>query len=300
MQNKFSGFNSGIHEIVWLAREVWLVIQPWGELVVAKNGAQVLHYKPLGHHSVFWLNETIEPVSVDEVANADNQLNPLIKNQPVRGGVPICWPWFGAHGTDSKQPNHGVARTIKWRLESYNINQNNGLSSQLVFVPEANPYPVFELKLQLDITQNTFQMCLETKNISHKKQSLTQAIHSYFLVGDKAKINVNGLKNNQYIDLLDKSLLKMQTTELSNIDAIDRIYKHTQDLVIEDQLLGRKIYIEKGSSGSTVVWNPGSEKAHGTIDNPNMFICLEAANTSFEEIVLQPNQAIELVQKIII
>jgi D-hexose-6-phosphate mutarotase len=111
---------------------------------------------------------------------------------------------------------------------------------------------------------------------------------------------VNGLKNNQYIDLLDKSLLKMQTTELSNIDAIDRIYKHTQDLVIEAQLLGRKIYIEKGSSGSTVVCYPGSEKAHGTIDNPNMFICLEAANTSFEEIVLQPNQAIELVQKIII
>src|SRR5450755_1151551 len=40
------------------------------------------------------------------------------EGQAIRGGIPICFPWFRAKANDPQAPAHGFARTKAWQIES--------------------------------------------------------------------------------------------------------------------------------------------------------------------------------------
>ena len=276
-----SNFSPGIHQIQWQGREVWLIEQAWGQLVVAKLGAQILYYQPVGEHAVFWLNP--EPSHRD--------------NESIRGGAPLCWPWFGPHNSDSTKANHGLARTALWAMCEQRLQAND--SATLTFIPVEQLCDAFTVTFEISVSANYLSMRILTKNISDQEQNLTQAIHSYFFVADCQKITVQGLKGCEYLDKLQGEELKYQPSQLSQISAIDSIYKHTADVLIVDEILSRKVLISKAGSGSTVVWNPGqAAKNYGVFSGQMNFICIEAANTDHESLRLSPGQQVVLQQTV--
>jgi glucose-6-phosphate 1-epimerase len=286
LAGSLSNYNSGIHHIHWLDRDAWLIVQSWGLLVVAKLGAQVLHYQPTGQRSVFWVNTPLAQ-SVNEAA---------------RGGAPLCWPWFGPHSSDPNQLNHGTARTALWKLNSLRLEENNGGCNKvtsLEFIPASKISTTFEVVFEVVISANDLTMKIITRNITDQAQSLTQAIHSYFNVGNSEEIIVKGLKGCDYLDKLADNKLSIQRQQLSNISAIDSIYKHQGEVVIVDKSLTREIIITKAGSGSTVVWNPGANaKCYSIEQGQKAFICVEAANTAHENLTVEPREKVELLQRV--
>lgn len=282
----FSGYNSGIHHIHWMDREAWLIVQSWGLLVVAKLGAQVLHYRPTGQQSVFWVN------------------NPLASsvNDAARGGAPLCWPWFGPHSSDPSQVNHGTARTAPWELSSSHLEESNEggkKATSLDFIPARKISTTFEVVFNIVISANDLTMKIITRNVTDETQSLTQAIHSYFQVGNSEEVTITGLKGCDYLDKLADNQLCFQREQLSKITAIDSIYKHQGEVVIVDNNLAREIVISKEGSGSTVVWNPGTNaKLYSIEQGQKSFLCVEAANTAHENLTVEPSEQIELLQRI--
>ena len=110
---------------------------------------------------------------------------------------------------------------------------------------------------------------------------------------------LKGLSGCDYFDKLDKNILKHQRRELSDISAIDSIYQHTDRVIIVDPLLNREIVVTKKYSGSTIIWNPGADaKKFDIIKGSNNFICVEAGNTTYENLVIKPGELVELVQEI--
>jgi len=288
-------YSQGIHEIQWHGRDVWLIIEPWGELVVAKMGAQVLHYQPVGEQPLFWSNTHTGPLSENYL---DKSTSVLVRD-PVRAGAPLCWPWFGPHEHDPSQPGHGFARISDWKLERSVLQSATGDSTKLRFSPSTLISAVFTVAFEIEVHHDKLLMRIETVNCSSSDQSLTQAIHSYFAVADSQKVEVQGLNNCEYIDKLSNNTRAKQKGELTNINAIDSIYIHNGSVVLIDKQYQRKLIIDKGGSGSTVVWNPGNAfKQYDILQDSRKFICVEAANTAHEELVLSAGQKVSLTQSI--
>src|SRR3712207_763201 len=76
------------------------VSAPAASARVYLQGAHVSHYQPRGAAPVLF-------------TSAASHFAP---GKPIRGGVPIVFPWFGPHPTDKSLPAHGWARTRPWRL----------------------------------------------------------------------------------------------------------------------------------------------------------------------------------------
>jgi len=311
MEKIFAGFPDGLYQIPWLDRAVWLIVQPWGELVVAKTGAQVLHYQPCGHKPVFWLNSEQTTIAlptvqekqqfIDDIERYCHSQNTASTDSPLRGGAPLCWPWFGAHSEDPSLPNHGLARTAQWQLVSSELICDDYAATTLCFKPVQCLAAQLDLSFSIKVTNEGLHLELNSKNVSNKVQVITQAIHSYFAVANCHKIKVNGLKGCEFIDKLDNNQLKHQQSELTDFNAIDNIYKHSTGVVIIDEVFNRNIVLTKKNSHSTVVWNPAdSASSIGINSDYRQFVCVEAANTVIDEIFLQPLQSFSMQQKIVV
>jgi D-hexose-6-phosphate mutarotase len=316
MAKIFTNFPNGIYQIPWLDRAVWLIVQPWGELVVAKIGAQILHYQPSGHKPVFWLNSERQRLElpkevalsskpenrqqlIDTVHNYCNLKGTVSKHSPLRGGVPLCWPWFGAHSDDAALPNHGLARDALWQLTSCELTSQQSAATKLCFKPSQRLTADLTVQFSINVTKDNLQLEINSQNIGSKALVMTQAIHSYFEVANHQQIIVKGLKGSEFLDKLDNNQLKYQAHELTNINEIDNIYKHSAEAVIIDQAYNREIILTKSNSGSTVVWNP-ADKAEliGINADYRQFICVEAANTVVDEVYLKPLGSFSMRQNI--
>src|SRR6266700_1338059 len=71
------------------------------------TGEMYLH----GAHVTSW-----KPSGADEVLFVSSQSR-WEDGSAIRGGVPICFPWFGGKADDPKAPAHGFVRTKAWQLE---------------------------------------------------------------------------------------------------------------------------------------------------------------------------------------
>jgi len=216
---------------------------------------------------------------------------------PIRGGVPVCFPWFGGSGP-AGAPIHGVARLAEWEVESVTLKSDGTVVA--VFLLNANeralaPWPQrFELRHRVTVGRS-LTMALEARNTDPKPQRITEALHTYFLVDDVRQIRVLGLENASYIDTAGGGRVeRRQGAEPITITAeTDRVYLNNRaTCVIEVPNFGRKIVIEKSGSDSTVVWNPWIAKAKampdfGDDEWPRM-ICVETANAHGNAITLAP------------
>ena len=213
----------------------------------------------------------------------------------IRGGVPICFPWFGDKANDPKAPAHGFVRTMAWQLES--IAQDGGAVTVTMFT-ETNQstkkwWPAdfrlvhrvtfgSELGLELDVT-NTGTTALRFE----------EALHAYHRVGNIEKARVRGLDSVHYLDKTDSNRMKLQHGEIAIVSETDRVYLDTRDAIeLEDPVLRRRTRITKEDSRTTVVWNPWVQKAHSLSDLADdewmQMICIETSNVADFAVDLAP------------
>lgn len=247
--------------------------------VVALQGAQVLSYMPRGGDEVLWLS----PVAK------------LGTGKAVRGGIPICWPWFGAAHNDAKKPAHGFVRAAPWRV-IFAGHADGVTVLRLSFDATAIDFVLWPHRAQavIEITLGiSLSVALETLNCGTATLALTQALHSYLAVGDISDVTIEGLDRRPYIDQLAPDARPIQSGSIRIAGEVDRIYQESPDVVIvTDRANGRRIEVAKSGSLSTVVWNPWIEKSArlddmGT-DGYRRMLCVEAANAGKDTVTLAP------------
>jgi len=242
-------------------------------------GGQVLSFAPRGFDDLLWLSPTsTRPPSA------------------VRGGVPVCWPYFGREGQPQGVPQHGHARLARWQLTAARAQADGGMHLSLA-LPMREDVPL-ELGMSLHLGRELRQS-LDTVHRGDAPCVLTQALHTYFRVGDAMQVRVAGLDGLAYADKHDGGR-HVQAGDWSLRDArdpgrSDRIYTgtgHRFDLF--DPVAARRIRLETFGSRSLVAWNPGAAGARAIADMPDEgwrdFVCLEAANAGDDAIELEPGQ----------
>ena len=214
----------------------------------------------------------------------------------MRGGVPICWPWFGPHPTDSSKPSHGVARKTFWQVSSTETTTTGEtrVILKLTDSPESLEKWDYSFELAIAVTVGkTLKLDLVTRNTGSEAFEVTQALHTYFTIGDVDQVKVLGLDGCDYIDKVDGEATKTQLGEVAIAAEVDRVYSDVpSELTIADPALNRKIRITSKNSTTAIVWNPWIDKSKTMGDLPNedykKMICVETANAGKEVISVAP------------
>jgi len=259
-----------------------------GEAEIYLHGAQLSHYQPKGQAPVIWMSDTAYFSSA----------------KAIRGGVPVCWPWFGAADRPAL-PQHGFARVSNWCVIASELGPDETIRLSLGLDSVGNldlwPYP-FELTLTLSMGKS-LSLAVTMQNKADVALEFGTALHSYLAVGDSRSIRITGLENCDYLDKLDHFALKKQSGDIRVPAGLDRVYINTEgNCVIHDPVLKRRISIGKQGSCSTVVWNPGETGAANMADFDNSgflkMVCVETANAANDTRILKPLEQHRLVQQI--
>ncbi len=249
---------------------------------IALHGAHVFEYKKEGKSELLWLSS----------------LALFEENKPIRGGIPICWPWFGPH-SDSALPQHGFARISRFTFVSCDEKDEatSIVTLKLTDSPKTRILWDFSFELLVTITiSKKLHVSLKTINTDIKEFKITQALHSYLSVENISDVEVFGVKNCTYFDQLSKTM-EVQKDDLHINQEIDRIYTHlNKNIILKEK--NRAIFLQNSNSNSLVIWNPWSEKAKFIKDMQDYeyknMLCIESANVLDDYKILQPNCSITL------
>lgn len=256
---------------------------------VCTQGAQLTHWQPRS------LKYPVTFLSAAAQYNA---------GKPIRGGIPVCWPWFGPHATDPSQANHGFARNLVWRAGEPEQTDSGATRLALVLIDDEKsraiwPHP-FRLEYRMTVG-DVLEAELVTTNTGTMPFVITEALHTYFRIGDIGAVEVLGLDGTQYADSADGSKRKVQTGAVHFNGEVDRVFLNTEtSCTIVDSILRRRIEISKSGSRSTVVWNPWSQKAGRFADlgsavsaegSWRQMVCIESANALDNALTLAPGQS---------
>ncbi len=221
----------------------------------------------------------------------------------IKGGIPICWPWFGPDPEGLGRPSHGFVRNRLWTVLGTESVTDSETKVTLGLADTAETQTLwpqsFELAIEISVG-NTLTVELVTRNRGDRAFSITQALHTYFKVGDISQVQVLGLENTQYLDKVDGGVQKTQQGAVAITQEVDRVYTDVQgELVIEDAGLGRRIRITSDGSKTAIVWNPWakicSEMADLDNDDYKSLICVETANAANEVVDVAPHSEYRLV-----
>ena len=267
LQNRF-----GAENISFFAADGGLeavkLVNSFGEAAVTLHGAHVISYQPKGAVPVIWMSEK-------SMFKAD---------EPIRGGIPVCWPWFGPDPA-GKFGGHGFARLSKWQL----VETSQSPAGETNVVLALSDKEVDEkfapkpFKLELSVTLGSaLVVALKVFNTGSEDLEYSGALHTYFNVADASAIKVCGLEQCEYIDKV-LNVESVQNDTLIIDREIDRVFCRTSGIVrVEDPVFNRVIRIAKSGSTSTVVWNPWIEKSKRMPDfgdeEYHTMVCVEAAN----------------------
>lgn len=263
-----------IEDEVWfeeLAEEypVVRIKNAYASASIALHGAHLTNFQPADQEPVIFTSQAAI----------------FREGKAIRGGIPVCWPWFGAH--PDKQPSHGYARISFWALEHV---ENLEDVTQLKFslAPQAkqtnsNLSATLEFHIGKDL-----QLTLQTRNLGDQTETFSEALHNYFHVTDSRQTHVHGLDGASYIDTTGEESTHTQQGPVEFTGETDRIYHSDRETVIEDLVSQRRIHVTKTGSQSTVVWNPGQDKGSAMGDlldeEIHHFVCVESANVRNQSI----------------
>ncbi|MGA8087993.1 MAG: D-hexose-6-phosphate mutarotase [Terracidiphilus sp.] len=247
------------------------------------HGAQVTGWKPAGADEVLFVSEK----SHWEAGRA------------IRGGIPVCFPWFRGKSDNPKAPAHGFVRTKEWHLES--ITEVSGESVCVYFSTGSDEatrkwWP-FDFRLEYRITVGArLKAELRMKNTGVAALRFEEALHTYFNVGDVEKAEVRGLDGVAYFDNRDGNRRKIQTGALRLSAQTDNAFVGASGSVeIVDGVLGRRLKTAKRNSNSTIVWNPWSDGASSLTDfgadEWRRMLCVEGGNILDSAVSLQPEES---------
>ena len=247
-------------------------------------GGHVFAWQPAGQAPVLW-------VSPGTIFN---------RKRSIRGGTPVCWPWFAVHPTRADWPTHGFIRTADWTLES--AEQRGGAIALRLGPPveerDAAFFPhAMRPTLDLEIGE-TLTFRLAQTNTGGEPVEIGQALHTYFEIGDISAIDITGLEATPFIDKLevenDGGHREPEGAPITVSAEIDRIYRGIAGpIALRDSRLGRTIEITHDGATNAVVWNPWIEKTKrlgdmGTDDSYRTMMCIETGNGPPDALVLAP------------
>jgi len=243
------------------------------------HGAHVTSWVPTGQEEVLFVSQH----SLYEDGRA------------IRGGIPICFPWFGDRAGYPGSPAHGFVRTKSWQLESIEQAEDSVVVS---LVTESDPQTLsawpasFRLICRASFGA-VLSVELNTTNTGTTPLSFEEALHAYFKVADVENIRIKGLDGVLYLDKTDQDRPKMQAGDIVISSETDRVYVDTQGSIeLEDRGANRRIEVKKSHSSDTVVWNPWIQKAKALGDLGNdewkNMVCIEGSNAGDAAVNLAP------------
>lgn len=256
-----------------------VVNHPAATAKIALNGAHVMEWTPSGQSPVLYMSPEAE----------------LVPGKPIRGGIPICWPWFGPHPTLLGAPAHGFARLRSWELERADetpagVNLEFILSAEEGAIPDW-PY-AFALRCVLQIGAE-LEVVLKVQNTGSQPWEMSAALHTYLQVADISHVMVSGLHGTQFVEGRLSPEKRLQTGPVKFDREVDRLFASDSAVEVQDPQSRRTLIIEKSGSRSTVVWNPWIEKSKRLADLPDDayhgFLCVEAANAGDDVVTVPPN-----------
>lgn len=286
------------------------VNHPRASASIALQGAQVLEYTPAGERPVIWLSEkaAFQP------------------GHSVRGGIPVCWPWFGdlrrnPQGVKSQYslpepPAHGWARTVEWQVDGI-VDSAEGVTVSLSVSAAAlasAPIPIVVLpRLQISIGERLQVLLINEFPAdsvaavdavrSSGTFSISQALHTYFAVSDIDNVVVEGLEGVPYLDTLKDWQEFTDVEPVQFVGETDRIYRllpaskqgSVSDVCLRDEGWQRRIRVRAAHSRSLVLWNPHVEKSlrlsQFAPDAWRRMVCIETANILSDVVVLAPGES---------
>jgi glucose-6-phosphate 1-epimerase len=263
--------------------------------LVYLHGAHVASWIPAGaDRDVLWLSEKSHWAA----------------GKPIRGGVPICFPWFGPRKDDPAAPAHGFARLKEWTLESTQVMPEGAARVTLLLQSDDDTRRLwphdFALRMRATFGKE-LEMRLELTNTGDAPLTAEEALHTYFAVADARTLTIRGLTGARYIDKVDGMKEKTQEGSIRIIGETDRVYANTTaEVIVEDSATarspGRHIHISKEGSADTVVWNPWIAKAKAMADFgddewPGM-LCVETCNVMANALRLTPGQSASMTARV--
>ena len=265
-----------------------LISTPFAKAAISLFGGHVLSFVPQGFDDVLWISPTSKRPP-----------------DPIRGGIPVCWPYFAKQGQPPDAAQHGLARTLQWQVT--HAQQNPDGEIVLAMAPPAMQGVSMNLMLTMRIGR-ALEQALTTVNFGAETVRFTQALHTYFKVADSTRVSVTGLNGLSYSDKFDNLNEHTQRGDWDLHDdrdpgRSDRIYMNAGNrFELIDPTAQRKITLTTSGSKTLVVWNPGAEFIKTFADLPTdgwrHYVCLEAANCGPDVIELAPDDSHVLQQTI--
>jgi len=262
----------------------WLIHTPEASAAISVFGGQLLSFVPRGGTEVFWLSPLRAALPT-----------------PIRGGVPVCWPYFGTLGQMPGMPAHGLVRDVPWTLRAARDDGADGL------VLELEPAPAGHLPLRVRMEVRIGKRLVQTlvsENVSDRSVVFTEALHNYFRVDRVTAVRVEGVAGLAYLDKREHGRPGHQLGpwRWPASGYSDRIYIGTgTHFVLDDPGLRRRIRIDTSGSHTTLIWNPGPETARYMPDvGPHWpgFLAVETANITPDAVRLAPGERHRLQQVI--
>jgi len=264
-----------------------------GHYGVYDHGAHVWAWQPDGHpHPVLWMSSA----------------SAFAEGKPIRGGVPICFPWFGPGFTGDRTPMHGFARLTSWRRDS--VDESGGTLEVSYVIDETDsgeqpefPFP-YQARMTVSFSADHLELSLRVQNNDAEPFTIEEALHTYLAVSDVRTVTVDGLDGAAYLDkvLGDTSFDNEQDGPLVLTGRTDRVYAHAGEVTVDDPGYGRRLVISTSGSANVVVWNPWSETAATMADvgegEWQTLLCVEAANAFNEAVTLLPGEHWTMSQRI--
>jgi glucose-6-phosphate 1-epimerase len=258
------------------------VTAPSASAEIYLHGAQVTSWQPAGAAEAIFLS-----------AHSHWQ-----DGRAIRGGIPICFPWFRAKADDPQAPAHGFVRTREWRLDSVTREEDGAAIVTCSTESDASTrrwWP-HEFRLVHRITVGrTLRLELTATNTGATPLSFEEALHTYFQVGEVRNVRVRGLDQVTYLDNTDGNREKTQSGDVVFGGATDNAYLNVHDSVeLVDPNLHRALRTDKENSATTVVWNPWQQGAASLADLGDdewrTMACVEASNILGSAVLLAPGQ----------
>jgi D-hexose-6-phosphate mutarotase len=254
-------------------------ITDWSTAEIYLNGANVTDFQKKGEPPILFTS----------------QFSRFSPGEPIRGGVPIIFPWFGAR---EGSPAHGFARLAEWELHEATTLPEGGVSLRFGLPLSAHgaTWPPFATYYAVTVSDKLTLELIVTNTSAEQPFTFENCLHSYFAVSDISNVSISGLKGVHYLDKADHFAPKVDNAEAIKIASEeDRIYLDTKEMVeIHDSKLRRRIRIEKSGSASTVIWNPWSAKAQQMPDFGNdeykQMVCVESGNVAKNKVTLLPGR----------
>lgn len=244
-----------------------------------------------GAHITSW-----EPAGADEVLFLSSQ-SLWEDGHAIRGGIPVCFPWFAHKADEPGAPDHGFVRTRAWRLESVSRDLDAVIVCMSTESDEATKkwWPAdFRMVFRASFSKQ-LSLELAITNTGSAALQFEEALHAYFRVGDAEMTRVRIPDALHYIDKVDFHRIKMQLGDIVFSSEMDRVYLNTVDeIAVEDPILERRVRVQKENSLTTVTWNPWKEKASSLTDLGKdewlRMVCIEPSNVAGFAVDLAPGQ----------